>query len=131
MNINEKYEKLMKDLNENIKNPKELEYINTKLAKSILEIMKDIDERTTNVENKISKIEEELFVSEDYDEDDGIEIVCPYCNYVFETYIEELKTEVVCPECKNVIELDWNYEEGCHGDCSCCHENDDCEDDEE
>ena len=128
MDINKKIEGLMKDLQENIKDPKELEYINKKLAKTIVEIMEELYERTSNVERKISRIGEELYIPEYEDECEEFEIVCPYCNYVFEADIDELKTEVICPECNNVIELDWN-EDDCHGNCSCCHG--DCSDEDD
>lgn len=121
MDINKKFEGLMENIQKNLENPKDLEYINKELSKTILEIMTDINERTTKVEKKIAKIEEELYIADD-NEEYNFEIVCPYCNCEFETEIDELKTEVTCPECNNVIELDWNEEEGdCHGDCSCCH----------
>lgn len=118
MDINKKIEELMQDLQENIENPKDLEYINKKLGKTILEVLTQLDERTLNVERKIEKIENELFIPDD--ESEYFEIACPYCNYVFEIEVNELKTEVFCPVCNNVIELDWN-EDDCHGDCSCCH----------
>lgn len=118
MDINEKFEKLMKDLQENIENPKDLEYINKKLSRTILEVLTQLDERTLNLERKIEKIENELFIPDD--ENEYFEIACPYCNYEFEVELDELKTEVFCPECNNEIELDWN-EDDCHGDCSCCH----------
>ena len=121
MDVNKKFEDLMNDLQENIENPKDLEYINKRLSRTILEIMTELDARTSNVEKKISKMEEELYITDD-NEDYSFEIVCPYCNCEFETEIDELKTEVTCPECNNIIELDWNEEDGdCHGDCSCCH----------
>lgn len=120
MDINKNFESLMRDLQENMENPKDLEYVNKRLSRTILEIMTELDERTKKVEKKISKIEDELYITDD-NEDYSFEIVCPYCNCEFETEIDELKTEVTCPECNNIIELDWNEEDGCGGDCSCCH----------
>ena len=121
MDISKSFEELMEDLQKNIENPKDLEYVNKRLARTILEIMTEVDNRTSNLERKLSKIENELYITDDCEEY-SFEIVCPYCNCEFETEIDELRTEVTCPECKNIIELDWNEEEGdCHGDCSCCH----------
>lgn len=119
MDISKSFENLMEDLQENIENPKDLEYVNKRLARTILEIMSELDDRTSNIEKKLSKIENELYITDDCEEY-NFEIVCPYCNCEFETEIDELKTDVTCPECKNIIELDWN-EDDCHGDCSCCH----------
>ena len=128
MNINESFEKLMEDLQKNIENPKDLEYITKKLSTAILDIMTELNNKTTNLEKRMEKIEEELYIT-DENEEYNFEIVCPYCNCEFETEIDELKTEVVCPECNNVIELDWNDE--CHGDCSCCHDDNCIEEDNE
>lgn len=134
MDINKNFEDLMEDLQKNIENPKDLEYVNKRLSRTILEIMTELNNRTSNLEKKISKIEDELYITDD-SEDYSFEIVCPYCNCEFEAEIDELKTEITCPECSNVIELDWHEheDEDCHGNCSCCHGScsDESEDDED
>lgn len=82
----------------------------------------------------MNKIEKELYITDEDNDNYDFEIVCPYCNCEFEIELKELNQDVKCPECHNVIELDWNEEESsCHGDCSCCHgecDEDEAEDDD-
>ena len=147
MNLNQRFEMLMADLEQHIENKKDLEYIKKSFSNMFLDFLNEVEQKNSNYEEKlkqmeekqkqieeksakleesVKKIEKELYINDNYD----FEIVCPYCNCEFETEFDELKTEVKCPECNNIIELDWNEEEGgCHGDCSCCHDG--CEDEEE
>lgn len=133
------FKNIMKDLEENIKNKEDLDYIKTqiynisvlfldeldKLADlnmnkidTLITRYKDINERIQKVEASVNHIEKDIYMEEGYD----FEIACPYCNYEFAVDFEDgVKKEVTCPECKNVIELDWNEEEHCHGECSGCH----------
>lgn len=133
------FKNIMKDLEENIKNKEDLDYIKTqiynisvlfldeldKLADlnmnkidTLITRYKDINERIQKVEASVNHIEKDIYMEEGYD----FEIACPYCNYEFTVDFEDgVKKEVTCPECKNVIELDWNEEEHCHGECSACH----------
>ena len=146
--FSEKYKSIIKDLEDNIKDKDDLEYIKEKLSvlfmdflneiesitdmcdaklKEIEQKQKQLEEKATRLEESVQKMENDIYLTDNYD----FEIVCPYCNYEFVTEFDELKKEIKCPECNNTIELDWNEEEeeGCAGNCACCHgeceENDD------
>ncbi len=150
-NFNVKFKKILADLEENIQNKEDLEYIKTqmfnlynlffdemnKIEEMVATRMETIagtqaimQEKVESIENKVKSMEKELYIDEDCD----FSITCPYCNNEFVVDSDELKDEVECPECNNVIELDWgdecNEHNGCCGDdCSHCHnDNDDDED---
>lgn len=156
--LSKKYEDIMNEIENNIKNQDDLNFVKDKVADlSMLFIdiidrmteltelkMSDLEARQNLIENKLSKIsdsvngiEKDIYAEDNYDFD----IVCPYCNnefvaeYMSET---EIKKEIQCPECNNIIELDWNEDgeefSGCSGSCSTCggcgsFENEDEEDD--
>mgnify|MGYP000006647699 FL=1 len=151
------YTSFLKDIEENIKNKEDLEYIkkrfeqfynqiansasnieNDKIAelenrlKELEEKQNSIDEKMEKIEEVVSNIEKDIYSEEGFD----FEIVCPYCNYEFVIDVDDEKTEVECPECNNVIELDWSGDlddehSGCHGGCSSCHGCDIDEDEDE
>lgn len=127
-NLNVKFKKILKDLEENIKNKEDLEYIKvqifnlynlffdeiTKIEETTTERMKAIagtqavlQEKVDNLENQLKSMEKELYLDEECD----FSITCPYCNNEFIVDCDELKDEVECPECNNIIELDWG--DGC------------------
>lgn len=123
--INEDLKNIMDELEKNIKNQEDLEYIKSKFSNMFLEVLNNLATKIENLEQKqqeledsVNQIEKELFIEEDF----TFEIVCPYCNIEFETDIKDDLTEVKCPECGNKIELDWNESEGigCMGNCSGC-----------
>lgn len=152
-----KYKQIIKDLEENVKDPETLEFVKEKVADLSILFVDMLDRVTKLTDNKVQEIEEkqnEILnrvnlvqsvvdgIEKDIYEDDEnyeFEIVCPYCNYEFTADIEdESKEEIQCPECHNTIELDWNMEEeaGCAGGCSHCagcvaEDNEDYELDEE
>ncbi len=115
----------LKDMEKNIKDPKELNYMLKRTEKLFDVIFKELHKIADYKEDKFNEIEErqkehetqldlmsekisQLF-QDIYDEEiDEFEIVCPYCNFKFVADIDETKTEIVCPECNNTIELDWN-----------------------
>jgi len=127
--------KFVKDLEENIKNPKDLEYILkrsetlfdvvfseiNKLADREAERLKEMrkkqkhnEKRMDELENKLHYLDENLdyLIKDIYGNEDGeFKITCPYCNYEFNLDIDEDEVEILCPECKNIIELDWNDDE--------------------
>ena len=134
-----------KDINENIKDPKEQLYIKERTSELVdfvaNEIEKIMDYKEDKLNALIKKQEQtdrlvQLLsdkmdnVYEDiYDEEpeDDFSINCPYCNYEFEADIDEDFNEIRCPECGNLIELDWNGNPdddqdkgGCSGGCSHC-----------
>lgn len=138
-NLNVKFKKILEDLEENIQNKEDLEYIRTQIfnlynlffeemskieeiaatrMETIAGTQAIIQEKVDNLESKIKSMEKELFVDEECD----FSITCPYCNNEFVVDSEELKEEVECPECNNIIELDWGEE--CEGHDGCC--SDDC-----
>ncbi len=148
--LKKKLNEILEDLDKNVKNKEDLEYIKTqiynismifldeidKLAEldlGRLNVMidreKELSKRISSMEKVISNIEKEMYISTDDDCD--FEILCPYCNAEFvEDFSDGVKGEVRCPECDNVIELDWHED----GECSCGHEcNGNCgeEDDDE
>ena len=147
-NLNGKFKKILKDLEENIQNKEDLEYIKVQifnLYNLFFDEISKIEENTTermtaiagaqailqekveNLENQLKSMEKELYLDEECD----FSITCPYCNNEFIVDCDELKDEVECPECNNIIELDWGDDceghDGCCGsDCSHCnHEQED------
>ncbi len=148
--LQEKFKKIIDDLDKNIENKKDLEYIKTqvynisilfmdeldKIAELNMDKMnrlivkhKELNTRMQQMESTIKQIEDDIYLNDD-DEDIGFEVICPYCNTEFEVDMnDEIKSEIKCPECNNVIELDWNQDdEGCSGHCCGC---DGCEDSNE
>lgn len=149
--LSDNYKKIISEIETQITNPEELEFVKQKISelsmmfmdiidnlantadekiKQIEDKQKEIETKMSKVENTVNEIESDIYTGE---EEFDFEIVCPYCNYEFEAEING-KNEIVCPECNNVIELDWNEEdEGCSGHCSSCHgcEEDDFEEEKE
>ena len=143
-NLNAKFKEILDNLESNIENKDDLEYIKvqifnlynlfydemSKIEENISARMETLagtqavmQERVENLENEIKTMEKELYL----DEDSDFSITCPYCNNEFIVECEELKDEIECPECNNIIELDWGDDCGCgdegcsdHG-CSHCH----------
>ena len=143
-NFSEKYEKILRDIETNISNQKEKEYVLKKIHE-VSSIYMDLIDRVTKLDDtridileerqekkigSVSKLKETVdLIKNDIYEEDGydFEIVCPYCNHEFVADVEaELKEEIECPECHNIIELDWNEEDddmdeiNCEG-CSGCN----------
>ena len=144
-NLNTKFKKILEDLEQNIQNKEDLEYIKVqifnlynmffdeinRIEEMTVERMQTIagsqavlQEKVEKLENEIKSMEKELYI----DEDSDFSITCPYCNNEFIVECEDLKDEVECPECNNIIELDWGDNCGddeCGHDCSCCHHDED------
>lgn len=142
--LKNEYKSFLDDIEKNIKNKEDLEYIKGRFA-SFLDVMleqmdyimdykqeeieklestqKDLDERLQKMQQVIDNIEKDIYAEDGFD----FEIVCPYCNYEFIIDVDENRTEIECPECNNIIELDWtgdpdNDEQGsnCSGHCGGC-----------
>ena len=149
--IKGKYKKILEDLENNIKDSEDLQYAKEKFMELSLLFMdiidrltiltdariKEIEEKQTEIDNKISSVQSivDEIEGDIYEDDENyeFEIVCPYCNYEFTTDIaDEEKEEIKCPKCNNIIELDWDQDEeyACGGDCSHCHSEQVAEDDE-
>jgi len=144
-NLKKRFNEIIQDLEKNIKNKEDLDYIKSqvynisllfldemdKLAELNLDRLnvmidreKELGKRIASMEKVINNIEKEMYISPECD----FEIVCPYCNAEFvEDFTDGMKHEVRCPECDNLIELDWNDDE----ECSCGHNcNEECNCDE-
>lgn len=138
--LTNRYAQIMSDLQANIKNKEDKEFVMSKfqeLSMMFLDVIdrltcltdlriKDVEEQQKEIEERMAKLQKSVdgIESDIYEDDDTyeFEIVCPYCNHEFVTDINsEISTEVECPECHNMIELDWNGEdEECAHNCSCC-----------
>lgn len=141
--IKREYKNFLDDIEKNIKDKEDLEYIKERFA-SFMDIMlnqiddimeyrkddvekleksqKELEEKVKKMQDILDNIEKDIYAEDGFD----FEIVCPYCNYEFIIDIDENKTEVECPECKNTIELDWSGDideepSGCEGHCSGCN----------
>ena len=150
--LKNEYKSFLDDIEKNIKNKEDLEYIKVRFA-SFLDVVLDkleyiadykaselkrLEEEQDKIEEKMSKmqkvidnIEKDIYTDDGYD----FEIVCPYCNLEFMIDIDESKKEIECPECRNIIELDWSGDvddqpdsNDCQGNCHGCHG---CETDED
>ncbi len=136
--FNKRFQLILDDIEKNIKDEKQLEYVNKKITEVSMLHLSVIDELTDVLKNKINNIERKQDVIEKkvskiessvsgiendmYDDGFEFEIICPYCNNEFVADVES-KNEIKCPECQNVIELDWNGGEemhSCSGHCSGC-----------
>ncbi len=151
--LKDNYTSFLEDIEKNIKNKEDLEYIKLRFADFLNAVLNQMDhimnykesevenleKKHKELENRLEKIETIVEnIEKDIYSDDGFdfEIVCPYCNYEFVIDVDENKTEVQCPECNNIIELDWSGElddeiQGCHGECSSCSGCDEEENDDE
>lgn len=104
-----------------------LDYNDIKLLR-ITKAQENIDKKISKIETMFQNIQNDI-----YGEEEGeFDVVCPYCNKEFTVDYNENNTEIECPECKNIIELDWNLDDECGGNCSHCKgcSNEDEEDDE-
>lgn len=137
--LKKEYKNFMDDIEKNIKNKEDLNYIKERFAKfldvildqmdnvlnykeekmqKLEETQKQLDEKMKKMQQIVENIEKDIYAEDGFD----FEIICPYCDNEFIIDVDEEKAEVECPECKNIIELDWsgNLEEGCQGNCSHC-----------
>ena len=148
--LKDSYTSFLKDIEANIKNKEDLDYIKLRFSQfldvvldqmdyimdyrkeeveKLEEKQKEFDEKMNKVEHIITHIQKDIYSDENFD----FEIVCPYCDYEFVVDVdEEDRTEIECPECGNTIELDWTGDVdehlGCNGDCCSC---DGCEEDDD
>ncbi len=142
-NLKKEFKTFMDDVEKNISNPKDLEYIQNRVVDLFDFMLKEMDkvvdykeEKMNRMEQRQQEIEEKMTkmqqivdnIEKDIYSDEGFdfEITCPYCNSEFIIDMDEERTEVTCPECNNVIELDWSgdVEEGTScssGSCEGCH----------
>ena len=128
-NLKNEYNSFLEDIQKNIKDPKDLEYITAKLnnfievvlgqmdrlldyrkdeIKRIEEVQKKLGSKMGKLEKTVQNIEKDIYQDDEYEFD----ITCPYCNYEFVADLDETNSELECPECENIIELDWSTENG-------------------
>ena len=129
-NFNSEFKKILKDLENSIKDKENLEIAKTEIFnlynlffdeiteleqsmnKKILTIAESqlhVEEEIRKMNKSIKNIEKDIYMEEDIpDEDYDVEIKCPYCNKTFTAQMNDLTAaEIICPECNNAIELDW------------------------
>lgn len=141
--LKDEYKSFLDDIDQNIKNKEDLQYIKERFA-SFLDVIldqmdylveykkeeieklqntqKELDDKMAKMQQVVDNIEKDIYSEDGFD----FEIVCPYCNYEFVIDMDENKTEIECPECNNIIELDWTgdleeEQDSCSGHCSGCH----------
>ncbi len=140
--LREEYKKFLEDIEKNLKNKEDLEYVKVRFSMFVDKVIdemdmlvdyktqkmneieqkqKEIDDKMSKMQQIIDNIEKDIYSDEGFD----FEIICPYCDNQFVIDVDEDKTEVECPVCNNIIELDWSGEVeedvGCNGSCSGCH----------
>lgn len=140
--LQEKFKKIVSEIEERIQDKEELNFIKEQIANistlfldqldkvvdlsttrmdEIVENQRKLNEKVIKVEKVMANIEKDIYLEDEYD----FEIVCPYCNYEFVSdFTKGVKEEIECPECHNIIELDWNQEDEeteCSGHCGGCH----------
>lgn len=138
--FNKKYREIINDIEKNLSNKEDLEYVKSKMAdmsilfldiidrmsqindakvNHMIERQSELERKLANIEESINGIESDIYAEDGYE----FEIACPYCNYEFSCEFNnenEIKEQIECPECHNMIELDWDEEEACAGNCSHC-----------
>ena len=138
--LREEYNNFLKDIEKNLKNKEDLEYVKVRFSMFVDKVIdemdmlvdyktqkmneieqkqKEIDDKMSKMQQIIDNIEKDIYADEGFD----FEIICPYCDNQFVIDVDEDKTEVECPVCNNIIELDWASEDdddGCSGSCGSC-----------
>ena len=144
--LREEYNNFLEDIEKNLKNKEDLEYVKVRFSMFVDKVIdemdmlidyktqkmneleqkqKEIDDKMGKMQQIIDNIEKDIYSDEGFD----FEIICPYCDNQFVIDVDEDKTEVECPVCNNIIELDWSgdveEDSNCNGSCSGCHGCDD------
>lgn len=140
--LKDEFNNFLKDIEQNLKNEKDIEYVKERFAqffdavseqidcvltykeekiKDLEDKQKDMFQKMEKMQHSLENIERDIYSEEAFD----FEIICPYCDNQFVIDIDETKNEVECPECNNIIELDWsgdleNNERDCSMGCSGC-----------
>ena len=123
-NIKEEIKSFLEDMNNNIKDKDDLNYVKLRTARLLdafadeLEHLIDYKEEQLNeilkkqeyADLKIKELQRKVEnVYQDIYEDEGSFLIsCPYCGEEFDDFVDEDLTEIKCPECNNIIELDWS-----------------------
>ena len=140
--LREEYNNFLKDVEKNLKNKEDLEYVKVRFSMFVDKVIdemdmlidyktqkmneleqkqKEIDDKMSKMQQIIDNIEKDIYSDEGFD----FEIICPYCDNQFVIDVDEDKTEVECPVCNNIIELDLSgdveEDTDCNGSCPGCH----------
>lgn len=85
---------------------------------------KSMVERLLKIEQSVEEIEQDIYE----ENEEELEIICPYCNNQFMIDFNNTSNqEIKCPECNNIIELFFDDEEdGCCSGGHCSHDCEDC-----
>lgn len=115
--VSKKYDEVLKNLESNISNKKDLDYIKTQINELTIAYIDEINKENTKSHKRFNNIEKRLLMLENkidlLDEEDELEeeygenIKCPYCNYEFFVEYDATNQETKCPNCDNLIVLDW------------------------
>ena len=131
--IKNEYKKYLDDLEKNIKNKEDLDYLKNRssvFVKSVLEyvdyilkykenkiqeiekIQAELEKKMNGLEKNIEEIKQDVYDEdieneEIVDEEFDTEIICPYCESEILVDLSQEISEIQCPECNNIIELDW------------------------
>lgn len=124
--LNNKFKEVIKNLEGNMENKKDLVYAKSQITELTMEYLDELEKIEALYKQKLSKFENrldglevamqrldnEIFQDEEEDDLDLEPIKCPYCNTNFFIEFDNSKKEIKCPDCKNIIELDWgNFED--------------------
>lgn len=125
--LNKKFKEVIKNLEKNISNQKELAYVKTQVTELTMEYLNEVEKletvygqkvalfesRLQGLEASMQRLDNEIFQESEEEEETDLEpIKCPYCNTNFFIEFDNTKKEIKCPDCKNIIELDWgNFED--------------------
>ena len=114
--LKNEYKSFLDDIEKNIKNKEDLEYVKGRFASFldvvldqmdyIMEYKKEEMDKLEATQNKLSSqigqmqqvidnIEKDIYAEDGFD----FEIVCPYCDYEFIIDVDENKKEIACQGC--------------------------------
>lgn len=125
--LKNKFKEVIKSLEGNMENKKDLMYAKTLITELTMEYLDELENlesvykqkialfenRLAGLEASMQRLDNEIFQEEEDEEETDLEpIKCPYCNTNFFIEFDSTKKEIKCPDCKNIIELDWgNFED--------------------
>lgn len=124
--LNNKFKEVIKNLEGNIENKKDLIFAKTQITELTMEYLDELEKMESKYKQKIAmfenrleglevamqRLDNEIFQEDDEEDTDLEPIKCPYCNTNFFIEFDNSKKEIKCPDCKNIIELDWgNFED--------------------
>jgi len=114
--LSKNYKKIISEIEENIKEPQEREFVKSKVSELAIMFMDTIEkllessEKQAKIEKKINnlqkslkRIEEDIYIEdEDDEEDDDNDDECEYCNCCGETMNDnDYEFEILCPYCNH------------------------------